>query len=85
MKKVKKDAAKALCDIYGGLYNYAQAHRTMYDAPIGDDSVLGPAWFDAAKGLAALLNGETGDLDCGDFDAKIRALVTEHGFNGDDI
>lgn len=85
MKQAKKEAAKALCSIYGGLYNYATAHRDMYDSPIGDDGVLGPAWLDALKGLRTLLNGETGDLDCGDFDARIVALASENGFDGEEL
>lgn len=64
--------------ISGGFYAwaaYADGHRARYDAPIGDDGVLGPQWAAWGSALIGLLNGETGRLDCGWLDGEIRRLA----------
>jgi len=46
--------------LYGldGLLRYALAYRMHFGSPLADDSVLGPSWLRAAKGLRGLLNGD---------------------------
>lgn len=56
---------------------YAFAHRYRYAAPIGQDYVLGPMWKQWGIGLRGLLNGETGDLDCGTLDTIILDNLKE--------
>lgn len=60
---------------------YMQEHRNMYDSPIGDDYVLGPAVADILRGALVLLNGETGHLDCGTLDKAIRDLAADHNLD----
>ena len=59
---------------------YASAHELRYESPIGEDYVLGPAWADWGRSLRALLNGETGDLDCGTLDTILVDNLIEQGF-----
>ena len=59
---------------------YADAHKARYESPIGEDYVLGPAWLEWAKALRTMLNGETGNLDCGTLDAAIMKALAENGF-----
>ena len=65
------------------LETYADCHRELYETGICDDSVLGPPWEDMCESLLSLLNGETGNLDCGRMDGKIRRLMREHGSDRD--
>jgi hypothetical protein len=65
------------------LAKYADAHHRTYESPIGDDGVLGDAWESALRSLVALLNGETGRLDCGDVDHAARAMHRVAGFEGE--
>lgn len=62
---------------------YAAAHAERFDSPIGDDYVLGPAWAQWGASLRTLLNGETGELDCGTLDSILVDNLTEQGFDGD--
>lgn len=58
---------------------YADAHAKMFDAKIGDDYVLGVAWIAWGKAIRALLNGETGGLDCGTLDAILVDTLKDTG------
>lgn len=40
------------------MIRYAKAHKTRYDSPLSEDSVLGDEWLNAVKGLRGLLNGD---------------------------
>lgn len=59
---------------------YADSHARQYASPIADDGLLGEAWRDALRGVRALLNGETGRLDCGDVDKAILDMYRAAGF-----
>lgn len=67
--------------MFGALVQYAECHREAYGSPIGDDYVIGQYWFDMASNLIGLLNGETGTLDCGEWDRRIRLLALNNGFD----
>ena len=58
---------------------YAADHKAEYDALIGDDYVIGPAWEAIGDGIRELLNGQTGRLDCGTLDAFILDTMRENG------
>lgn len=59
---------------------FAQAHFAMYNSPIGEDSVLGEAWLNMARGLVAMLDGEHGRLDAGTMWSLINDLAKAVGF-----
>lgn len=61
--------------------NYAAAHRKEFDSLIGEDYVLGPMWKDWGLGMRGLLNGLTGNLDCGTVDAFILDTLAENGID----
>jgi hypothetical protein len=59
---------------------YEQAHTKNHEHTIGDDHVLGPAWESLGQAIRALLNGETGRLDCGTIDGIICSRLKANGF-----
>ena len=59
---------------------YADKHRMRYDSGIGADHVLGDSWMEIGRGIRALLNGETGRLDCGTLDGFICETLNAEGF-----
>lgn len=71
---------RALVHLVQGLHEYARAHCARYESDVGGDGVLGPAFLDIARGVIALLNGESGRLDCGTLDSEIRDLLARSGF-----
>lgn len=64
---------------------YAEAHWLRYDSPIGQDGVLGDEWARMGKALRGMLNGETGNLDCGTVDGLILAIAAHHGVNAEEM
>ncbi len=65
--------------------NYAKAHAKRFDAKIGEDYVLGPAWQDIGLGIRSLLNGESGRLDCGTLDAFILDTLSDNGIDTENL
>lgn len=59
---------------------YADAHATRYESGIGADYALGPAWRDMGRAIHALLDGETGRLDCGTLSAFVHNTLRAEGF-----
>ncbi len=60
---------------------YGCEYEARYeDSKLGVDGFLGPAWLDMARGYLALLNGETGRLDCGTLDGELRRWAERFGF-----
>lgn len=80
----RSDHEAAIGLMYRGLMAYPPAHKERFDSLLGEDYVLGPAWIKAARGFLALLNGETGRLDCGTMDGAIRDIAREHELRLDD-
>lgn len=68
---------RAVSMLVTALGSYADAHRELYGSPVSDDGVIGEAHADAARAARALLNGETGRLDCGTLDALLVAMLPE--------
>lgn len=65
--------------------DYANRHRARYDSGIGDDGVLGPAWAQIGASIRTLLNGESGQLDCGTIDGFVCDVLTAEGVNPDTL
>jgi hypothetical protein len=74
----------AFVKMYDGWRAYAQAHRYAYKSPIGDDYVLRVPWQAIGLSLLAMLNGETGRLDCGSMDKVIRQILAQEGCPADE-
>lgn len=70
----------SIVQMFKALVQYAECHREAYESPIGEDYVMGEYWLNMASGLSGLLNGETGTLDCGEWDLRIRLLALNNGF-----
>jgi hypothetical protein len=68
-----------------GWARYADEHRERFESSLGDDRVLGPMWAAIGSAILGLLNGETGDLDCGTLDAFIRNTMIAEGVNLEDL
>jgi len=60
--------------------DYACVHQARYDSKIGDDGILGAAWFKWGEALRTLLNGDCGRLDCGTLDSIIYGNLVEQGW-----
>lgn len=71
----KSDMASALTSILEAAERYATAQHREFDTHIGDDCVLGPEFAKILSGLHGLLNGETGNLDCGYVSKQIHELA----------
>jgi hypothetical protein len=71
---------RPVVQIVRSLAEYAAEHAARYESPIGEDGVMGDCWADIARGAIRLLNGETGNLDCGSVESGIRALAKAVGF-----
>src|SRR5690349_3641568 len=65
---------EAIGEMVRGLALYADAHQQMYQSQVGEDCVLGPEWTQILDGIRGLLNGESGNLDCGSLDSLLCAL-----------
>ena len=64
---------------------YAETHALRFGDKISEDYVLGPEWLQAGKAIRALLNGETGRLDCGTVDSFILDAIHAAGFTEADL
>ncbi len=63
---------------------YADSHLKEYNSTVAEDYFIGVQWRNSLASVRALLNGETGLLDCGDADRAILAMYRAAGFEGDD-
>lgn len=79
------EVESAVSDLIVGWAQYADRHRARYESGIGEDGVLGPAWAAIGASIRALLNGETGRLDCGTLDGFICDTLTAEGFDPDGV
>ncbi len=62
---------------------YAEDHTSRYEDLISEDFVLGPVWLEMGRNILALLNGETGRLDCGAIHRAVAWSMEQQGFNPD--
>ncbi len=70
-------AGDSLAQAINAWCEYASAHLRRHESPIGADYILGDAWKYWGLQLRILLNGETGDLDCGTLDTIIHDNLKE--------
>lgn len=76
-----RDFECAIVHLRSALLSYATEYKYRFDGDqIGQDSVLGEAWLQIARAYLALLNGETGRLDCGTLDGEMRRWAQQYGF-----
>jgi hypothetical protein len=67
-----------------GWLDYAKNHEARFNSKIGDDYVLGDAWFNIGVALNTMLNGDLGTrLDCGTLNTIINDNLTEQGWDVD--
>lgn len=67
--------------LYRALSDYVAQYQKDYpDNKLGDDYVLGAAWYQAAKSFQDMLDGDCGWLDCGTLDGLIRQRALDAGF-----
>jgi hypothetical protein len=57
------------------LRRYKVAYERCFGGSIHDDCVIWPYMEDAIHGLRGMLNGETGDADCGKLDKILNELL----------
>lgn len=74
---------RVIVQAIGAWCDYAKAHAELYEAPIGEDYVLGLCWARWGFALRDLLNGNCGRLDCGTLDTIIHDNLKEQGFDPD--
>lgn len=68
-----------------GWCKYATEHQNRLGTSISEDYVLGPQWARLGKALHGLLDGETGDLNCGTLSTIIHDNIAEAGFDWEEI
>ena len=80
----RKAYEASIVAIVTALATYADAHREAYDAPLGEDAILGEAWANMVRSARVLLNGECGRLDCGTLDGLLLGMLEAEGLESDD-
>lgn len=68
-----------LKDMICGLASYCDQHYSLFDSPIGDDSMLSKSILHILKGLRGLLDGELGQFDAGTLDYTLCELAKKVG------
>ena len=76
---------RALSAILDSLRSFAECHHAQYGSPISEDYVLREYWLDILRGLRGMLNSDTGNLDCGQFDSLCCELARNNGFDDSEI
>lgn len=82
---IRAHQAAGIMAMLRALAIYADAHKSRYSTPIGQDGVLGKAWAQSLGGVRALLNGELNGLDGGTIDGAILAMARAAGFEEKDL
>lgn len=89
VRKIERNAPflveQAITSMAKGWALYAETHALRFGDKISEDYILGAEWLKAGKAIRALLNGETGRLDCGTVDGFILAAVETAGFTEEDL
>lgn len=81
-----RGAEHAIVLLRSGLLRYAVEYANRFEGcQLGHDAILGEAWLTMARGYLALLNGETGRLDCGLLDSELRRWATMYEFTAEEV
>ncbi len=78
--RAPRDSEAGIIGMIESWARYADAHLARYGARIGDDAYTGEQWRDIGLSLSALLNCETGRLDCGTLSGFICDTLENEGF-----
>lgn len=78
-----KGFEKPIANMLTAWIDYAVAHQDCYGSEIGDDPVLGEQWEIIGRALNRLLNGDTGNIDCGSVNHIILTNLAAQGWNPD--
>ena len=84
IRGAQNDHEIAIVRMLQGWLWYAEKHENRFGSGIGDDSALGPSWAAMGGAIRALLNGETGRIDCGTIDSIVADTLEAEGFDADD-
>lgn len=79
MRDPKPGFERALVTMLRGAAEYAETHRQRYESPLSCDYYIGENWHALGQAALALLNGDTGRLDCATVDGHLRALFEGEG------
>lgn len=71
--------------VLNGLQDMAEHYHERFGSTISEDYVLREYWLDMLRGLRGMLNGETENLDCGQFDGFCVNLARKHGFDDSEL
>lgn len=73
---------RAVVSLRAGLLEYGLQYADRFEGcELGKDAIIGDGWLDLARGYLALLNCETGRLDCGTLDGEVRHWARKFGFD----
>lgn len=75
---------RAIQQMADAIGNYCLEYKGVTDSVIGDDYVLGPEAKAILSALRGLLDGPTGDLDCGKVDNRLLEIAQLHGLADED-
>ncbi|CAK9251234.1 unnamed protein product [Sphagnum jensenii] len=76
----KSKMEQAIVMMIRGCANYADAHFSLYEQPLGECAILGDYWLDMMKSIRRMLNGEIGRLYAGAVDTLLCDLAVNVGF-----
>ena len=80
-----KGPEKPIRDMILALVEYAEEYEHRYIGKVGDDGFLGDVWAGMIRNVRAMLNGETGRLDCGTIDGLLLSIAALHNVTEDDL
>lgn len=73
--------AGAIANLVTSAAAYADEYARHFEGKIGDDGVLGDEWGRILRGIIGLLDGESGNLDCGTVDSLLREMARSQGYD----
>lgn len=79
MRNPRPGFERGIVGLIRSLAELAKAHHDRYGVFISEDGYLGDEWAQILSSAHALLNGETGRLDCGTLSQQIEDLRTSGG------
>lgn len=67
------------CCVVG--WSTPKLHEQTYEAPIGEDYILGSHWEAIGDALRGALNGQVGRCDCGTLDGILLDAMKDAGID----
>lgn len=87
MRAEERRIKAAIMGMYAAWRTYASAYADYFSEdgepgrPIGEDYVLGDDWKAIGLGIRGLLNGPTGDIECGLLDGMLLHAMAASGLD----